>query len=477
MLHSCQFDFKKPALLKKGVGAKNVYTAIASTAAVDRHKEILVPRGVITDSFMKNPVMLDIHNSRAYPVGKVLDVKVSKEAVEIHFEFADTEEGQKLEKLYNTGFMNAFSVGFIPKNYIDLYDMRGEDGKLSVTSLEVELPDGEKELIDLTQYKDVPYGIISKWELLEVSPVSVPANPEALMLRAKDDIVRKYLDAGHHQVAAKLLDSQLTDHINEIQIHLNELLDSSKSEEQVKLSFAVPFQAAKALEESWDTSEARANLAKWASADGTGEKETLTWSKFAKGFGWIDLEKADQFRSYMLCHHVIKDDEFCVVWLGLTEAMADLLSNMDMENAKDAYDHLAKHYAEFDQVAPEFKAYSEDELKTIALGQVIEAAKSEVTSEDVSEEKADNSSDYSELKSVIELHFASLNERIAELEETVRLRMNILGKMFDELQKELLKERTSESQTLEEDISDEAKLFAENLNALSIMFEDIHRVQ
>lgn len=476
MLHSCQFDFKKPTLLKKGVGAKNIYTAIASTAAVDRHKEILVPRGVITDSFMKNPVMLDIHNSRSYPVGKVVDVKVSKDAVEINFEFADTEEGQKLEKLYNTGFMNAFSVGFIPKNYIDLYDMRGEDGKLSVTSLEVDLPNGEKELIDLTQYKDVPYGIISKWELLEVSPVSVPANPEALMLRAKDDIVRKYLDAGHHQVAAKLLDSQLTDHINEIQIHLNELLDSSKSEEQVELSFAVPYQSAKTLEGSWDTSEARACLAKWASADGTGEKETLDWSKFAKGFGWINLEKADQFRSYSLCHHTIKDDEFCVVWLGLTEAMADLLDNMEIENAKEAYDHLAKHYAEFDQVAPEFKAYTEDELKVIALGQTIEVIKSEEVTDTDSEEKPETKSDHAELKSVIEPHFAALCERIAELEETVRLRMNILGKMFDELQKELLKEKTSEAQQLEE-TSDEAKLFAENLNALSTMFDDIHRVQ
>lgn len=48
---------------------------------------------------MTNPVMLNIHNSREYPVGKVTDVRVSKDSVE--FEFADTEEGQKLEKLYN----------------------------------------------------------------------------------------------------------------------------------------------------------------------------------------------------------------------------------------------------------------------------------------------------------------------------------------------------------------------------------------
>lgn len=471
MFHACQFDFKKPALMKKGVGAKNVYTAIASTAAVDRHKEILVPRGVITESFMKNPVMLDIHNSRAYPVGKVVDVKVSKEAVEIHFEFAETEEGAKLEKLYTTGFMNAFSVGFIPKNYIDLYDMRGEDGKLSVTSLEVELPNGEKELVDLTQYKDVPYGIISKWELLEVSPVSVPANPEALMLRAKDDIVRKYLDSGHHQVAGKLLDSQLTDHIQELRKHFDELLNTSKSDD-VELSHAVPYQSAKTLDAEWDASEARACLASWASADKTGEKESLDWAKFSKGFGWINLEKPDQFRSYQYIHHTVVEGELCTVLNGLRSAMAELLAvtshGQSVADAEKVYEHLAKHYEDFNLSAPEFKDYTDEELTAIRDGVTLEVKVEE--SEVVKDETPVISDD---LKTVINAGFSDVKEQISELEETVRLRMNILSKMFDELQKELLISKVPTESAATETETDEVKLFADELNVLSSMFEDI----
>ncbi len=472
MFSICQFDFKRPTLLKKGVGIKNIYTAIASTAAIDRHKEILVPRGVITESFMKNPVMLDIHNSRAYPVGKVVDIKVSKESVEIHFEFADTEEGVKLEKLYTSGFMNAFSVGFIPKNYIDLYDMRGDDGKLSITSLEVELPNGEKELLDLSQYKDVPYGIISKWELLEVSPVSVPANPEALMLRAKDDIVRKYLDSGHHQVAAKLLDAQLSEHITELRKHFDDLLNTSK-DDHVELSYAVPFQDAKALEKEWDASEARACMALWSSADKTGEKESLDWSKFAKGFGWIDLEKADQFRSYRYIHHTVENDELCVVAEGLKAAMADLLTDKSVNNAEEVYAHLAKHYEAFDMTAPEFKDYTEDELQKIRSGESLIEKVEQVELENPEPEKDVNPD---VLKDLIHVGFNEVKDQISELEETVRLRMNILSKMFDELQKELMTSKPAVETVPVEGDSDEVKLFADKLTALSSMFEDI-RVQ
>jgi hypothetical protein len=52
--------------------------------------------------------------------------------------------------------------------------------------------------------------------------------------------------------------------------------------------------------------------------------------------------------------------------------------------------------------------------------------------------------------------------------------MNILGKMFDELHKELIAAK-SKPEVQEED-SQEAKLFAEKLNDLSSLFEDI-RIQ
>jgi hypothetical protein len=80
------------------------------------------------------------------------------------------------------------------------------------------------------------------------------------------------------------------------------------------------------------------------------------------------------------------------------------------------------------------------------------------------------------LKDLIHVGFNEVKDQISELEETVRLRMNILSKMFDELQKELMTSKPAVETVPVEDDSDEVKLFADKLTALSSMFEDI-RVQ
>jgi protein subunit release factor A len=208
----------------------------------------------------------------------------------------------------------------------------------------------------------------------------------------------------------------------------------------------------------------------WASEDKTGEKETLDWSKFAKGFGWINLEKADQYSSYQYIHHTVEGDELFVVAEGLKAAMADLLTDKSVKDSEQVYDHLAKHYAALDLVAPEFKDYTEDELKKIRSGEsLIE------TVEDVKEELAASETDV-DMKDLVNKGFSEVKDQISELEETVRLRMNILSKMFDELQKELMTSKTTTETVTVEDDSDEVKLFADKLTVLSSMFEDI-RVQ
>lgn len=481
MFHSCDFEFKKPALMKKGVGVKNVYSAIASTASIDRHKEILVPRGVMTERFMANPVMLNIHNHREYPVGRVLNISVDKDFVKMDFEFADSANGQELEKLYNSGVMNAFSVGFIPKNYIDLLSMTDDTGKLNVNSLEVELPNGEKELIDFTKYTETPYGIISKWELLEISPVPIPANPDALMIRAKDEIVRKFIDAGNSKAAASLLEDQLLERISEIKLDLEVLLE--ESEQGTVLSNAVPYDWTKVNDVAWDSEEARAALVLWACTDKEriGDSEVMDWAKFSKGFAWVDLDRADKFISYKLTHHTIVDNELCVVPKGVFEAMAELLADKTQyKDAEEVYEHLVGHYLDLEMPPPEFKDYTEEELAKIKVGDVtVSVSVSEVCEPMDSEDSEDstgteNSMPMEEMKSFISSSFEKVENQIRELEDTVRLRMNILGKMFDELHKELIAAK-SKPEVQEED-SQEAKLFAEKLNDLSSLFEDI-RIQ
>jgi len=76
--------------------------------------------------------------------------------------FANTEFANEIFELYKDGFMNAFSVGFIP---VDSEPMEKDSDSVW----------GAKRFL--------------KWELLEYSAVPVPANPEALALAVSKGII------------------------------------------------------------------------------------------------------------------------------------------------------------------------------------------------------------------------------------------------------------------------------------------------
>ena len=122
-------------------------TGIFSTEDEDRHGDI-VRQDWDLKSFKKNPVVINSHQyfDATEVIGKVENIKVNEDKqLEGKIKFA-SEENPKAKiifDLYAGGFLNAFSVGFIPKQFDDK-------------------------------------GTILKSELLELSTVSVPANAFAL---------------------------------------------------------------------------------------------------------------------------------------------------------------------------------------------------------------------------------------------------------------------------------------------------------
>lgn len=121
--------------------------ATFSTPDVDRHGES-VKQDWDVDSFLNNPVVLNshTHDDAGEVIGRVEWMTSNPEKLEGKIKFA-TEENPKAKviyDLYKGGFLNAFSVGFIP----------GEE----------------------------------KNELLEVSAVSVPANAMALAKQKGIDV-------------------------------------------------------------------------------------------------------------------------------------------------------------------------------------------------------------------------------------------------------------------------------------------------
>lgn len=128
--------------------------AIASTAVLDRQGESIDQSGWDLKNFKSNPVILWAHDHTIPAVGTAPDMRVSRTGGEKRLVFTPqfheaTDEAKAIKYMYDNGILNSFSVGFIPKEFDSTTD----------TYL--------------------------KQELLEVSAVNVPANPEARMLAYK----------------------------------------------------------------------------------------------------------------------------------------------------------------------------------------------------------------------------------------------------------------------------------------------------
>ena len=122
---------------------------IVSTPDPDRVKDIMEPAGAELANFKLNPIFLADHNPKT-PIGTI-DVEVKSDRVEGVVTFAPLGVSAKADEycgLFKAKILNTVSPGF--------------------RELEVEpLPGG---------------GVrIKRWELLEVSGVAVPANPQAVV--------------------------------------------------------------------------------------------------------------------------------------------------------------------------------------------------------------------------------------------------------------------------------------------------------
>lgn len=174
--------------------------------------------------------------------------------------------------------------------------------------------------------------IIEKAQLLEFSIVPVPANPNALVLAAQ-----------------KGIDPDIFLQRDVVAPH-------------------TPPTATKDM--AWEVVEAVTRLRNWA---GGPQKEDIDFGKYKDGFAWFDEENLGEFESYKLLHHDIVDGEFNVVWRGVVAAMQVLLGargGVDVPEAarRGVYNHLARHYGQFDEEPPEFKAYTKEELDLIDKG-------------------------------------------------------------------------------------------------------------
>lgn len=274
------------------------FEVIISTADIDRQGESIDQAGWDLRFYKMNPVVLWAHDYWALPIGLCTDINVQEGKLVAKGIFAPEDANpfaQQVRRLYDLKIVRATSVGFIP---------REQEG-----------------------------GHIKSAELLEFSFVPVPANPLALSLsKAKAQELR--LDLA--MIATKGLKLEL-----------------QETEAKGVIPYADHGTAPEDAE--WDAAKVQEEL--WG--DGKNQK------KYAQAHTWFDSNAGDddgdgypdEKGAYKLPHH---NADLKANWKGVAAAMAALLGarggvNIPEGDRKGVYNHLAKHYAEFEKEPPEFK--------------------------------------------------------------------------------------------------------------------------
>jgi len=97
---------------------------------------------------------------------------------------------------------------------------------------------------------------------------------------------------------------------------------------------------------SWNSSAALGRVRKWASSDGSGEKEKMDWAKYSKAFFWYDPDDDESFGGFKLPFADITDGKLWAVPRGIFAVAGVLqgarggvdISEVDQDHIKDVVD-------------------------------------------------------------------------------------------------------------------------------------------
>jgi HK97 family phage prohead protease len=138
------------------------FWALASTEAPDRDGDVISTQGWQLENYRKNPVILFAHKYDSPPIAKALEVGVSQGRLMFRAQFASRKEypfADTIYKLYRGGYLRSFSVGFIPRLWEDIRGLKGR--------------------------------LFKEQELVEISAVPIPTNPQALIEAQKKGLITR----------------------------------------------------------------------------------------------------------------------------------------------------------------------------------------------------------------------------------------------------------------------------------------------
>jgi hypothetical protein len=321
--------------------AKGEVDAIVSSEKPDRSGDVIRQEFWDLKNFRKHPVLLAGHDYRLLTsqIGEWTNVRIEgKQLVgtAVYYVGQGNEQADWGFQLAMSG-KAAYSVGFIP----DMSKAKRVKPK--------PYKDGDE---------DSTFGAgweFNGQELLEVSQVTIPANPQALQRLYNDQTDPEVLEI----VGEMLKDTELPTIDTLSQSDTEKLVEMIADRVEIRLTpfirdavldvfmrGAIPsHETAKADEDTeWDAS------AEVRQAEGQSELRRM--------HTYVDDDADPQSKSsYKLPHHKADGS---VVWAGVTAAMASLMgarggTNVPDESRRGIYNHLRRHYEQFGKEPPELK--------------------------------------------------------------------------------------------------------------------------
>lgn len=180
-----------PFTIKAASDGYTYIEGIANKAVVDRGNDLIDPKAWDLKNYQKNPVILYNHD-RDKIIGRAVDVKPQEDGLYIKCRISKSRDSMVsyVRDMIEEGMINAFSVGFAPKD--------AETTKDGVNT-------------------------IKSAELYEVSVVSIPMNQESLFTVSMKDIA----SAGNlRDVRRKFLESKAA---SESVLQLQDMLDAMEA--------------------------------------------------------------------------------------------------------------------------------------------------------------------------------------------------------------------------------------------------------
>jgi Caudovirus prohead serine protease len=362
-------DWKKSSEDNGGAKSLIEFQNVLTSTRKDRDGDILESEGAEVDPRM--PLLWQ--HIPFQPIGRLIEVvSHDKNRIVTHCGVADVPLGRDTVVLIEYGALR-ISHGFKPIKFEPLKRSKDEED----------------------DDQSFPGWHILKLKIMEVSVVSVPSNEDAIIMAwDKGKLTHpmvKGMASWMHSNRQKFVNGVDLGSISgpenrngsqpiTIKLDLGKLLEKTgmggthgKKKKPAaggckcrklpkKMKGVIPYKETPTAEGEWNAEEARDRVADWSGVTADPMPEGAL-EKYASAFAYVLDDPGEDEDPYLLLHHDVQDDELVVIFAGVEEAMEELLdgdSGVPDDDKEAVYDHLAKHYEQFDEEAPPLEDEEEE---------------------------------------------------------------------------------------------------------------------